>query len=157
MLDQSVPAGERLERLTGAGLAEGRLEAAVDDIVSVLVGAFGVDPERRPGVAEETAASLVDPRFTHYLIRLDGTPVAAARRATFDGLSYLSSIGTLEGVRGAGLGRRMMATAMADGFAAGSDIVHLGVFADNAPAIALYRRLGLVPHGDPGPDMVLIG
>ena len=157
VLARPVPTGEVLERLTGAELAKGGLEAAVDDIVSVLVGAFGVEPERRPGVAAETTASLADPRFTHYLIRLDEEPVAVARRATFDGLSYLSSIGTLERARGAGLGRRITATAMADGFAAGSDIVHLGVFADNAPAIALYRGLGLVPHGDPGPDMVLIG
>ncbi len=157
VLDEPAPAAWHLEQLTGAALASGGLDAAVDDIVTVLIEAFAVDEDRRAGVAVETAASLADPRFTHYLIRLDGAPVAVARRATFDGLSYLSSIGTLERARGLGLGRRITAAAMADGFAAGSEIVHLGVFADNAPALALYRRLGLAFHGDPGPDMVLIG
>ena len=102
-------------------------------------------------------SSLADPRFMHYLIRRDGVPVAVARRATFDGISYLSSIGTMRWARGRGLGRLITATAAADGFAEASRWVHLGVFADNDPAIALYRGLGFQLSGDPGPDMILVG
>src|SRR4029079_12772280 len=158
-----------LPALTGSGPpirsgrvapANGRDDDAVASlavpIVSVLLEAFGVELDRRPGVTRETIASLRDPRFTHYLAHLDGRPAAVARRATFDGLSYLSSIGTLESARGRGLGRAITATAMVDGADAGSEIVHLGVFADNADAIRLYQGLGFTFHGDPGPDMVLI-
>jgi ribosomal protein S18 acetylase RimI-like enzyme len=143
----------------GAGTGAGQ-PASVGiaiDIVEVLVAAFAVEPERAEGIRGEVVASLADPRFTHYLIRLDGRPVAAARAATFDGATYLSSIGTVPVVRGRGLGRSITATAMLDGFAAGSEFVHLGVFADNEPAFALYRSLGFRPSGEPGPDMLLVG
>jgi ribosomal protein S18 acetylase RimI-like enzyme len=80
-----------------------------------------------------------------------------ARRATFAGLSYLSSIGTVGWARGRGLGRLVTASALLDAAQAGSDLIHLGVFADNAPAIALYRRLGFTMACEPGPDMLLIG
>jgi ribosomal protein S18 acetylase RimI-like enzyme len=147
----------RIERLEPA---EGEDDETVAEraapIVTVLLEAFGVEPDRRAGITRETMASLRDPRFTHYLARLDGEPAAVARRATFDGLSYLSSIGTLESARGHGLGRAVTAAAMVDGAEAGSEIVHLGVFADNAVAIRLYEGLGFTFHGDPGPDMVLI-
>ena len=88
---------------------------------------------------------------------VDGVPAAAARRATFDRLSYLSSIGTAPWARGRGLGRLVTATATLDGLDAGSDWAHLGVFADNGGAIALYRSLGYELSGAPGPDMLLTG
>ena len=125
--------------------------------MAVLLDAFGVEGPRRPGIVAETMATLADPRFTHYLVTVEGVPAAAARRATFDGLSYLSSIGTAPWARGRGLGRLVTATATVDGLEAGSDWVHLGVFADNAGAIALYRSLGFELSGAPGPDMLLTG
>jgi ribosomal protein S18 acetylase RimI-like enzyme len=126
-------------------------------IVSVLMDAFGVETARQPGLLGETRTSLGDARFTHYLIRRDGLPVAVARRATFDAISYLSSIGTVEPVRGIGLGRYITATAMIDALDEGSEWIHLGVFADNVPARRLYESLGFVMSGDPGPDMILVG
>ena len=126
-------------------------ERAADEIVAVLFDAFGVGDARRAGIVAETMASLADPRFTHYLVRRDGEPVAVARRATFDGLSYLSSIGTVDRARGRGFGRLVTASALADALEAGSEWVHLGVFADNPTAIALYERLGFVAGVDPGP------
>jgi ribosomal protein S18 acetylase RimI-like enzyme len=99
----------------------------------------------------------LDPRFTHYLVGRGEAPVAVARRATFDGISYLSSIGTIEAARGRGLGRFVTATAMVDAAAAGSEWIHLGVFADNVPARHLYEGLGFVMSGDPGPDMIFVG
>jgi len=152
----TAPTGDAaLERL--AGIDGHAAEAAADAIVAVLFEAFGVGAARREGIVAETVASLADPRFMHYLVRHGGEPVAVARRATFDGLSYLSSIGTVERVRGLGLGRLVTARALLDAVDAGCEWVHLGVFADNPPAIALYERLGFVVSGDPGPDMVLVG
>ena len=154
-LAEEPPVGTTLEQLSGIGGADA-IEAA-GAIVSVLLAAFGVEEERRPSVAAETAASLADDRFTHYLLRVEGEPAAVARRATFDGLSYLSSIGAVSWARGRGLGRLVTASAVVDGIAAGSEWIHLGVFADNLRAIGLYRRLGFRMSGHPGPDMVLVG
>jgi ribosomal protein S18 acetylase RimI-like enzyme len=139
------------------GIVGGEASRAADAIVAVLMAAFAVDPERHPGVVAETLASLADPRFMHYLIRRDGMPVAVARRATFDGISYLSSIGAVDAARGLGFGRLVTATAMVDGFEEGNEWVHLGVYADNLPARRLYESLGLAMAGEPGPDMILIG
>lgn len=147
--------GVRLERFTA--LSGDAAASAADSIAGVLVAAFLVGEARRSSLGLETQLSLADPRFTHYLVRQDDRPVAVARRATFDGLSYLSSIGTLPEARGHGYGRFVTATALVDARAAGSEWVHLGVFADNAPARLLYERLGFVVSGEPGPDMVLTG
>lgn len=145
----------RIERFTNL---RGRdAEAVAATIVSVLLAAFGVGEDRRAGVISETLATLADPRFSHYLVRLDGVPAAVARRATFDGISYLSSIGTIASARGRGLGRRVTAAATVDGFDAGSEFVHLGVFADNVPGKRLYGRLGFDFVGEAGPDMLLVG
>jgi ribosomal protein S18 acetylase RimI-like enzyme len=144
-----------LERLSGISD-----EAAIDAaraVVDVLLQAFGVGAERGPGVVSETLASLADSRFTHYLVRRDGQPVAVARRATFDAISYLSSIGTVDSARGRGLGRFVTALAMVDSVEAGSDLIHLGVFSDNTPARRLYESLGFEMSGEPGPDMLLLG
>jgi ribosomal protein S18 acetylase RimI-like enzyme len=130
--------------------------ALADEIVTVLVDAFDVPLERRVGITRETLASIADARFTHYLVRVDGVAAVVARRATFDGLSYLSSIGTVNAARGRGLGRIITAAATVDGFAAGSEIVHLGAFTDNVPARSLYEQLGFAYVGQAGPDMLLI-
>lgn len=143
---------ERVSGLTGSGAV-----ATAEAIVGVLFDAFEVGRARRDRIVAETVASLADPRFVHYLVRQGDEPVAVARRATFDGLSYLSSIGTLRRARGQGFGRLVTASALLDAVDAGSEWVHLGVFAGNLSAIALYERLGFVMSGDPGPDMVLVG
>ena len=154
-IDRPRPPGAVLHRFQR--LREGPANDAAEAIVSVLVASFGVGEDRRASIVSETLATLADPRFVHYLVTLDDEPVAATRRATFDGLSYLSSIGTVPGAQGRGLGRWTTAAATADGLAAGSAWVHLGVFADNPPAIALYESLGFRTSGAPGPDLILTG
>jgi ribosomal protein S18 acetylase RimI-like enzyme len=143
---------ERLNGMTGPAAAD-----AATAIMTVLLEAFHVGPDRGPSVLAETLASLGDPRFVHYLVRRDGRAAAVARAATFDGISYLSSIGTVLAARGLGLGRLVTATAMVDAVDAGSSLIHLGVFSDNTPARRLYEGLGFMMSGDPGPDMLLIG
>ena len=150
------PLGPRLtiERLGGIGGPAA--ERAASAIVEVLVDAFDVGTERRPGVLTETVASLGRPSFTHYLLRYEGRPVAVARRATFDRVSYVSSIGTAVSARGQGFGRLVTAAAASDAVAVGSDWTHLGVFFDNREAIRLYRSLGFERVGDPCPDLLLV-
>ncbi len=61
-----------------------------------------------------------------------------------DGLRHRGSVGmgVLADHRGAGLGRRLLETAMAKAQGAGVTRIELEVRADNARAIALYERLG---------------
>ena len=147
------PDGVTIERL--AGVEGPQAEAASSAIVDVLLDAFEVDPERRTAVEGETVASLAHPWFTHYLARADGEPAAVARRATFEGLTYLSSIGTAGWARGRGLGTLVTRMAAADGLADASSSVYLGVFADNLDAIGVYRRSGFEQVGTSCPDMLL--
>jgi ribosomal protein S18 acetylase RimI-like enzyme len=144
-----------LERLSG--LEGGAAVAALSAITPILSDAFGVEAERRSGVEAETAASLANPAFMHYLVRVDGQPAAVARRATFEGASYLSSIGTASWARGRGLGELVTLAATADAVASGSQWTYLGVFADNEPAIRLYRRAGFEMVGEMVPDLLLVG
>jgi predicted GNAT family acetyltransferase len=142
-----------VERL--AGVESPAAEAASSAIVDVLIDAFEVDPERRPAIEGETVASLSHPWFTHYLIRADGEPAAVARRATFEGVTYLSSIGTAGWARGRGLGTLITRMAASEGLADGSAFVYLGVFADNSDAIGVYERSGFQQVGSSCPDMLL--
>jgi ribosomal protein S18 acetylase RimI-like enzyme len=150
---QPRPDGVTIERL--AGVEGAGAETAASAIVEVLIDAFEVDPERRPAIEGETVASLSHAWFTHYLIRADGEPAAVARRATFEGLTYLSSIGTAGWARGRGLGTLVTRMAASEGLADGSAFVYLGVFADNSDAIGVYQRSGFQQVGSSCPDMLL--
>lgn len=149
-----LPPGVTLECLTLVSGA--RAEAASAEIVQVLADAFEVVAEREPGIVAETVASLGHPWFSHYVLRFEGRPAAVARRASFDGLSYLSSIGTAGWARGRGFGRIVTAAAACDAVGAGSEWTYLGVFADNPVAVGLYQRLGFERIGAASPDLLLV-
>jgi len=138
----------------GDGRSGGERREAAADIAFVLAEAFGV-ADREPAIELETAAMFDAPEVQTVLVRIDGEPAAAAKRTTFDGATYLSSIGTRPAFRGRGLGRLVTARAAADAVSEGSRWVHLGVFADNEDAIRLYRSLGFETVGEVVPDLVL--
>jgi ribosomal protein S18 acetylase RimI-like enzyme len=148
-----LPDGVTVERL--AGITGPQAEVAAAGIVDVLLEAFDVEGSRRTGVESETRVSLAHPWFTHYLLRVDGRPATVARRATFEGASYLSSIGTAGWARGRGLGALVTQLASADSLALGSEWTYLGVFADNSVANGVYRRSGFERVGEPCPDLLL--
>lgn len=124
-------------------------------VAAVLTESFGVEPGRRVALAAELRTSFGQPAQHTVLIRIGDVPAAVARRATFDGLTYLSSIGTRPGFRNRGLGTLVTAIATADAVAAGSRLIHLAVQAENRPARTMYERLGYRIVGDPTPDLLL--
>ena len=141
---------ERLHRISGEPA-----ETAARSLASVLLSAFDVEPERRLAVELEAVMGLATDAYHAIVIRVDGEPAAVARRATFAGASYLSSIGTAPAFRGRGLGRLATALAVADAQAAGSRWTYLGVFEDNIVARRLYESLGFVAIGGVSPDLLL--
>ncbi len=135
-----------------SGSARDRLAA---ETAALLVAAFRVDPLARLRLAADLEASFDAPELTVYLVRAGGTPVAVAKRLTFDGLTYLSSIGTRPGWQGRGLGAWVTVAAVTDGLAEGSRLTYLGVFADNLRARTLYERLGFATVGGEAGDFLL--
>ena len=118
-------------------------------------GVRGREPYRVRAIEEETLALLGRDEFHAVLVRVDGEPAATARRTTFAGASYLSSIGTRPAFQGRGLGRLATEIAMHDAIAAGSRWTYLGVFDDNLVARRMYEALGFVMLGGPAPDLLL--
>jgi ribosomal protein S18 acetylase RimI-like enzyme len=148
--DGSLVTVERLHRIGGPVA-----EAAVHGIADVLVTSFGVEPERRVAIELEALQGLMTDAYHAVLVRVDGTPAAVARRTTFAGASYLSSIGTDPAFRGHGLGRLVTSIVVDDALAAGSRWVYLGVFQENDVAQHLYGSLGFEAIGDVAPDLLL--
>lgn len=147
--DRSVTV-ERLHELPGPAATE-----AAADVALVLVEAFEAEPDRRASIEAETAAWLGHPDLHVCLARVDGEPAAVAKRATFDGATYLSSIGTRPAFRGRGLGGLVTAIAAREGIADGSRWVHLGVYSRNEEARRVYGRLGFAAVGGDLPDLIL--
>ena len=77
-------------------------------------------------------------------VRLVGAMGAQLRGGASDeGFSWhLHGLGVRPGARRGGLGTALLVAATRDGLAAGADFVSLGVWADNEPALRIYRRLG---------------
>lgn len=162
LLDDPAPSAEltrrprpdlEIERLHLVDPA--RRRAVAPEIALVLAESFDVEPSRRDPIADETAAMFDRPEQHAYLVRVGGEPAAVAKRATFDGATYLSSIGTRPRFRGRGLGALATALAVEDGLAAGSRWTYLGVFTENHAARRVYERLGFVAIGGPVPDLLL--
>ncbi len=125
-----------------------------DELGMVLAESFGALPGRTQQLAADLRLTLDDPRVVLVLVRVDGEPAASAKATTFDGFTYLSSIGTRDAFRGRGLAGLATRHAMAAAGAREAGRTYLGVFSDNAPALRLYTRLGFASVGE-SPDMLL--
>lgn len=144
--------GVTLERVEG-----GRRPASdfTEDATFVLGEAFDVPAGRRSPIESELIRSMRSPALTTYLARVDGAPAAVAKRATFEGASYLASIGVHPAWQGRGLGGLVTAAAVRDAVEAGSQWTYLGVFTDNDRARTLYERLGFAIVGGRAADLLL--
>lgn len=125
-----------------------------DELGVVLAESFGAPTGRAGQLAADLRLTLDDPRIVLVLVRVDGEPAACAKATTFDGFTYLSSIGTRDAYRGRGLAG--LATRHAMAVAGGREVgrTYLGVFSDNETALRLYTRLGFASVGE-SPDMML--
>jgi ribosomal protein S18 acetylase RimI-like enzyme len=151
--DEPLPQGAVLERWTSPSDAD-RLGLAA--ALALVIGeSFGIPDGRRANLAAEIDLTLRQPFFHAYVVRIDGEPVATGERFTFDGASYISSIGTRPPWRGRGLGRLITTALARDSVAGGIDLVYLGVYAENARAMRLYERLGFEVLGPRSSDMLL--
>ncbi len=130
------------------------LDGDVDDIAAVLAESFGALPDRADELAADLQRTLVDPRIALVLVRVDGVAAAVAKATSFDGFTYLSSIGTRAGFRGRGLAGLATRHAVAIGGGTETQVAYLGVFSGNAPALRLYQRLGFASGGE-APDLLL--
>lgn len=146
-----LPAGTTVSVIARPG-DEGHGDLA--DAGAVLAASFGAPQARGPELAVDLALGLPDPRIVLVLLRVDGVAAAVAKATTFGGWIYLSSIGTLAGFRGRGLGGFVTRQAIASAAALEPGTPYLGVFSGNAPAIALYERLGFRSVGE-SPDLLL--
>ncbi|MEO8462961.1 MAG: GNAT family N-acetyltransferase [Chloroflexota bacterium] len=124
------------------------------DVARVLVEAFGVETDRISGLAAETLTAARRPGGAALLLLDDDRPVAAARRVTVEGATYLSSIGTIPPARGKGYASLLTAIAARDALQSGSEIVHLLADAETDSALQLYRRLGFELVGEPIADLL---
>jgi ribosomal protein S18 acetylase RimI-like enzyme len=125
----------------------------INDIASVLAESFDALPGRASELAADLRRTLDDPRIALVLVRVDGEPAAVAKATSFDGLTYLSSIGTRVAFRGRGLAGLATRHAVEIGSRGAADVVYLGVFSGNLTAIRLYERLGFASLGE-APDML---
>ena len=132
----------------------GTTEVAARDIARVLAESFGVMPERELRLVAELDRALRDQRVSMVLARLDGEPAAVAKATTFDGMTYLSSIGTRPSFRGRGLGSLVTRQAVAIDAGPGRRLTYLGVFSGNEAALRMYSRMGFASLGE-APDMLL--
>jgi len=139
-----LPPGARLERLSTAG---DRRTDVVAGAARVMMQAFDAEPGTEGPIAEDIARTGTAAWDACVIWRGD-EPIAAGRRYTTGGMTYLSSIGTRPSWRGQGFGAAVTATLMQDGRRAGGDIVHLAVEWQNARAQRVYRRLGFEILGD---------
>ena len=125
-----------------------------EDMALVLTESFGALPGRTVSLAGELRRTLDDPRIVLVLVRVNGEPAAAAKATTFDGLTYISSVGTRVPYRGQTLAGIATRHALNLGGGAVAGRAYLGVFTGNEPALRLYERLGFASVGE-SPDMLL--
>jgi ribosomal protein S18 acetylase RimI-like enzyme len=96
------------------------------------------------GLARALLAGVSRPR-TFALVREDGRPLATALGTLSPGWLGLSCLAVREDARRRGIARSLLAALAA--WAPGTHRIWLEVEADNEPALALYRSLGLEQTG----------
>jgi ribosomal protein S18 acetylase RimI-like enzyme len=93
-----------------------------------------------PGLADHIANNDIDLRYSQ--VAVDVEPVGFALVGRRGNEAWIGGMGTSPAYRRIGLGARTLSTAIGAAAGAGVRAVWLEVLEDNAPAVALYERLG---------------
>jgi N-acetylglutamate synthase len=109
--------------------------------LTAMIGAQGHTGEK--DIAYRRIVEVIAIPAAFVALRDQGQLVSLAYGAMHDGLLMCESVVTLAAARGRGYARRTLASLMAWGLSRGAQIACLQVQADNHPAVALYRQLGL--------------
>ncbi len=147
-----LPAEATIQRLSADPPARARADAAAATMV--IAEAFAIAADRQAPLRAEIEADLGNPNVDVRLIRVDDEPVAVGRRHDGDGLGYLSAIGVRRAWQGLGLGEAITRALAESAAGAGLEHVYLGVYADNAPALAVYERVGFAVLGGPAMELL---
>ncbi|MFF8376401.1 GNAT family N-acetyltransferase [Streptomyces sp. NPDC015661] len=108
------------------------------------------------GGEEQWRARFDDPAAYGVLAVADARPVGmAAGLLAPDGVPELRSLWVAGEARGHGLAARLIASVETWAHGTGGGLVRLSVLAANAPAIALYERLGYAPDGGAGQELFM--
>ncbi len=146
-----LPPGVRVERLAEAG---DRWPEVVAAAARVMTQAFDAEPGAEDVIADDIARTTTG-AWDACVVWLGHEPVAAGRRYTAHGMTYLSSIGTRPSWRGRGFASAVTAALVQDGSRAGGPIVHLAVEWENDRAQRMYRGLGFEILGGRVVDLLL--
>lgn len=95
-----------------------------------------------PWTAQQLAAELAKPTSRCFAARLEGAPAGFACFSLLEETAELETVAVKTALRGQGVAGALLERAFETLAAAGADRCLLEVRCSNAPALALYRRLG---------------
>ncbi len=151
--DEPLPQGAQLHHWHGSPDVD--IPARAEALALVVGDAFHVPRDRHANLVVEIGLTLATSAYHAYLLTIDGVPVATGQRYTFDGASYLSSIGTRPGWQRNGLAELITRRLAGDSLADGCNLVYLAVQADNSTAIRVYERAGFAVLGSRSADLLM--
>ncbi|MFO1143742.1 MAG: GNAT family N-acetyltransferase [Amaricoccus sp.] len=141
-----VPDRNRIYAARAAELAApGELNAI--PCVAPLAAMVEIWAEGDIGAAKLAVMARAPARRTYLLGRLDDCPAGCAFVAAHAGVAMLSALHVTPGARRRGLAGHLLRAAAAWAGQAGAGTLALAVKGDNAPARALYERLGMAEFG----------
>lgn len=120
-----------------------------DAVIAVNARAFASHPEQgamdRADFDRRTALAWFDPAGL-FVAERDGAIVGFHWTKVEDGIGEVYVVGVDPSEQGSGLGTALTARGLRHLHEVGVPVVDLYVEGDNAPALAVYRRLGFVDH-----------
>ncbi len=116
-----------------------RVAEVSDDVVERVLDVANPDSFARPGTAG------IECWLGATGEQEDAVGAVGALVRQVDGTGHLRGVSTLPDHRGRGLGRAVSAELTRRALTGASGLATLGVYVDNAPALAIYRDLGYAP------------
>jgi ribosomal protein S18 acetylase RimI-like enzyme len=115
-------------------------DASADAFVDAVATLRGSPETQREAHRERLRHSPLDAR--HVVALVDGAPIAAGKSAREAEVVGIFDVVTAEAMRGQGVATMLVARLLARAWERGARFAYLQVDEDNAPALAVYRRLG---------------